>query len=57
MIEAINMAFYECADKKHTVTVNIQMGWTSGGHHQCTASVYNDGPSTVTWQFGANIKF
>ena len=21
------------------------------------ASVYNDGPSTVTWQFGANIKF
>ena len=37
------MAYYECANIKHTVTVNIQMGWTSGGHHQCTASVYNDG--------------
>lgn len=37
------MAFYECADKKHTVTVSIQMGRTSGGHHQCTASIYNDG--------------
>ena len=37
------MAYYECADIKHTITVNIQMGSTSGGHHQCTASVYNDG--------------
>ena len=37
------MSYYECADIKHTVTVNIEMGWTRSGCHKCTASVYNDG--------------
>ena len=36
------MAYYECADIKHTVTVSIQMSAPNTGH-QCTASIYNDG--------------
>ena len=36
------MAFYECADIKHTITVSLQMSAPNTGH-QCTTSVYNDG--------------
>ena len=36
------MAYYECGNKKHTVTVSIQMSAPNTGH-QCTAYVYNDG--------------
>lgn len=36
------MAYYECSDKKHTITLKLQMSAPNTGH-QCTASVYNDG--------------